>query len=800
MAINPHRMKPVELARLMNSTPLGEVVSQAAVYRQQNRAGLRIGDGKRIDLVRYVAWLFLEWLRVRTEETRATGLTYEERHRNYAAERSRRLSESVRDIGVLPPVENPERKESCRYDLAKFILTYAPEGKDPFSNDHIRVIRRIENAIFHGGRFVEAVYRGFGKSTISELTAAWAVLYGHKRFIPIIGANQTRASDNLDSIKGIFESDRLLADFPEVCYPIHALEGINQRSHGQLYRGNPTHIEWSADFLVFPMIEGSEAAGSVILACGITSSKVRGMKKRRGDGVQLRPDFVIVDDPQDEESAASPQQVTKRLNIIKKAIIRSAGHTTGMSVVMPCTVIQKDDLVDQLLDQRKNPAWQGERIPFVRRWAESRVSTDKSASNAGDNTGGTAPRPSRERLAGTAHADLWLGEYARLRNTYNADDPDDQIRARAEATAFYEAHRAEMDKGCLVSWEYCFARDEGEVSAIQHAYNALIDDGEEVFASEFQNDPLTPPEEEGQLTREEVLAKLNNLKRYEVATACEKLTAFIDVQGKCLYYVVCGWGADFTGYVVDYGVFPDQHKRYFSLREVTRTLQNAFPGTGQEGAWRAGFEALTGNLLGREWKRDDGSVLRISRCLIDANDGNAAQTVYDFCRQSSHAAIVMPSRGKGVTASSTPFCDYRKKPGDRVSEWNWRIPASKGRSAIRYILFDTNYWKSFIRSRWRVAKGDPGALSLYGKRPEPQRMFVEHMVSEYSVRTEGRGRVVDEWQMRPGHTENHLWDCLVGCAVGASEQGIVLQDFSTGRREQKRQKVRLSELQKTRRR
>jgi hypothetical protein len=74
------------------------------------------------------------------------------------------------------------------------------------------------------------------------------------RFIPIIGANQTRATDNVNSIKRIFESDLLLADFPEVCYPIRCLEGINQRSHGQLYQGKPTHIEWSADYhgLSFP--------------------------------------------------------------------------------------------------------------------------------------------------------------------------------------------------------------------------------------------------------------------------------------------------------------------------------------------------------------------------------------------------------------------------------------------------------------------------------------------------------------------------------------------------------------------
>jgi len=115
---------------------------------------------------------------------------------------------------------------------------------------------------------------------------------------------------------------------------------------------------------------------------------------------------------------------------------------------------------------------------------------------------------------------------------------------------------------------------------------------------------------------------------------------------------------------------------------------------------------------------------------------------------------------------------------------------------VRYILFDTNYWKSFVRSRWRTPKGDPGALTLFGKRPDSQAMFAEHMVSEYAVRTEGRGRVVDEWQMRPNRTENHFWDCLVGCAVAASEQGIVLESFSGGKRKRERRKVKLSEIQR----
>jgi hypothetical protein len=50
-------MRPSELCRLLNSTPLGEVINERQLHRHRSRAGLRIGDGRHVDLLRYVAWL-----------------------------------------------------------------------------------------------------------------------------------------------------------------------------------------------------------------------------------------------------------------------------------------------------------------------------------------------------------------------------------------------------------------------------------------------------------------------------------------------------------------------------------------------------------------------------------------------------------------------------------------------------------------------------------------------------------------------------------------------------------------------
>ena len=57
MAIDPRQLRPSELVRLLNSSPLGEVIGQRQLLRHRTRAGFRIGDGRRIDLFRYVAWL-----------------------------------------------------------------------------------------------------------------------------------------------------------------------------------------------------------------------------------------------------------------------------------------------------------------------------------------------------------------------------------------------------------------------------------------------------------------------------------------------------------------------------------------------------------------------------------------------------------------------------------------------------------------------------------------------------------------------------------------------------------------------
>lgn len=650
--------------------------------------------------------------------------------------RSRQEATAGRDIGALPDVADVARKENGARNFRFFCETYFSKAFHlPWSPDHLKVMAKIEQAVLQGGLFAMAMPRGSGKTTLAECACLWAVLYGHRQFVCLIGASEVHAAEMLESIKTEFDGNDLIAgDFPEVAYPIQCLEGIANRCAGQLFNGERTHISWTANEIVFPTIAGSQASAAIIKVAGITG-RIRGMKFKRADGQSVRPSLVILDDPQTDESARSLSQCASRERVLAGAILGLAGPGKKIAGVMPCTVIRPGDMADSILDREKHPDWNGERTKMIYSFP-----TDKK---------------------------LWE-KYAQIRA--------DGLRSGkgiAEATEFYHSSQEAMDAGAQVAWKERFNHD--EISAIQHAMNLKLQD-EAAFFAEYQNEPLPDKEMEdsGIMSADQIAQKLNGLPRGGVPLGCDHLTMFIDVQGKLLYWMVCAWQDNFTGNVVDYGAYPDPRRAYFTLRDATRSLQHLAPGTGQEAAIYAGLDALTKERLGCEYRRDGGAEMRISQCLIDANWGTSTDVVYQFCRQNDFAVQLLPSHGRFVGASSKPFGEYRPEVGCRTGQ-NWRIPVMIGKRAIRHVIYDTNFWKSFIHSRLSVPMGDKGCLSLFGRDPSAHRLLADHLTAEYRIKTSGRGRVVDEWKLRVGSPDNHWLDGLVGCAVAASIVGAKLQ-------------------------
>jgi len=158
---------------------------------------------------------------------------------------------------------------------------------------------------------------------------------------------------------------------------------------------------------------------------------------------------------------------------------------------------------------------------------------------------------------------------------------------------------------------------------------------------------------------------------------------FVDVQQKVLFWMLCAWEEDYTGYIIDYGTWPDQHRLYFTLRDLWATIGRSVQGAGLEGQIFAALEKLCAERLSRVYRREDGAEMRIDRCLIDTNRGQSTDVVYQFCRQSSFAGILLPSHAKYVGASSIPFSEYKRNRGDRVGLH--RYNTVRLHSAIRYI-------------------------------------------------------------------------------------------------------------------
>jgi hypothetical protein len=754
--INPSSMRPVEVARLVNSTELGFVLAQARIYRDFNRVGFRIAasnNQRNINLFKYIAWMYDQ---NHTHQDDVTARSYEER-RDAGRQRQAEQSLSGRDIGLLPEVGNPQRKADCERNFQLFCESYFTETFAlEWSEDHIKVIVKIETAVLSGGLFALALPRGMGKTSLAEVACLWAMLYGHREFVALIGATESAALEILDSIKTELEVNELLAeDFPEVCYPVAQLDGIANRCAGQLYQGVRTRITWTSNEIVLPTIKDSKASGIIVRVAGITG-RIRGMKYKRSDGRSVRPSLVIIDDPQTSESAGSLEQTRKRIRVLSGDILGLAGPGQKISGVMPCTIIRPGDMADTILDKQKHPDWNGEKTRMVYKFPDNMKLWDK-------------------------YADLRAGC---LREKGDFSD----------ATEFYRENRKTMDAGAIIAWDARYNHD--ELSALQHAMNLKLQD-EAAFWAEYQNEPM--PEdlnEDAIMSADEIATKLNGMRRGEISVGTAFLTMFIDVQKELLFYLVAAWEECFSGYVVDYGVYPEQNRRYFQLHDARPTLQDAAPGAGLEGIIYGGLEKLTDNLLSKEWARDDGAMMKIERCLIDANWGQTTDVVYQFCRQSRHSAVLLPSHGRYVGAASKPMSEYRKQPGDRVGH-NWMIPNVRGKRAVRHALFDANYWKSFIHARFAVAMGDKGCLSLYGRKSLIHQMLAEHLTSEYRVKTEGRGRKVDEWKLRPEASDNHWLDCMVGSAVAASMLGATLPGIGdSGKPVRSRKRIDLGSYQR----
>lgn len=749
-----------ECVRLLNSSPLGSVITTHKLRTYREAAGGRLGP-KRTQLVALIGWLYqrrLERFAPSTsdaDESDLDGLTGYEAHRERNRANQAAKSRSGRDIAPLMQVTADRRRRGrCRRNLKLFCTTYFPSlFKLKWSKAHLRIITAIESAVLDGGQFAVAMPRGSGKSTIAIAAVIWATVYGHRRFTLLVNATEKMAQRRMKTLKKLLTgrtSAVFAADFPEVTIPFSELEGRANRAAGQLINGVATEIEFGSDVLSFPIIPGSKCSGSKIAIAGLLG-EIRGHVEL-GDEDFIRPELVILDDPQTRESAHSAPMTAARVGTITGDIMELCGPDETMSLVMPCTVIQPNDVADQFLNPDLNPDWHSERVAAM--------------TSMPDDTA----------------LDLWQ-EYRELLI---------DAQRRKDWTAcnhFYRSRRKDMERGAAHYWPERKPKKYRGLTALQYTMEIYLL-RPKVFWAEHQQQPEgeTPPDFD-LLSAEDITLKQHAAPQGIVPRAASVLTAFVDVQKSLLYWSASSFQRDgFSGFITDYQAHPQQATRNFHYREARHTLDKLYRGrTGNELSpevvIRLGLFELLDQLRERVWVNEDSVRQNLDAIGVDCSWSPSTTApiigmVRDYNNERGANVHPMFGRDKPLTG--------KKKPGDRRGS-DWRERLNKDYS-LKYITHRPNRWKSFLHARFATDFGERGSLSLFADEDYRHETFAAHMRAEARTKKpvdtpDGTIEYVDIWNELPG-TDNHWLDTVVGCHVLAEYCGCKLWTASANAEEE----------------
>lgn len=166
-----------------------------------------------------------------------------------------------------------------------------------------------------------AAPRGHGKTTAGvEVAALWHAAYRVRRYIVIASDTYSQAVQRIATITAEVEANDQLRDaFPDL-RPARDAQG--------------NLIAWRDDELAFEN-------GVRIVGVGAGKS-IRGAKDREN-----RPDLLLLDDLEDEQSVATPEALDKRLRWITRTALALAGPMRGISALWVGTILSRSALLNQ---------------------------------------------------------------------------------------------------------------------------------------------------------------------------------------------------------------------------------------------------------------------------------------------------------------------------------------------------------------------------------------------------------------------------------------------------------------------
>src|SRR5262249_10285161 len=151
-----------------------------------------------------------------------------------------------------------------------------------------------------------------------------------------------------------------------------------------------------------------------------------------------------------------------------------------------------------------------------------------------------------------------------------------------------------------------------------------------------------------------------------------KLTAYIDVQDESLWYVIIAFTSDFTGYVIDYGVWPEQGARDVSKRRLKKKISEVYKDfKNKEARIRQALSDLCEKILKPDYLDAENRPHSIGMCFIDCADGDASIPLRSWIATSKYRRILRSAIGLGLKAADTPIGERDKKKEELRRGLNW---------------------------------------------------------------------------------------------------------------------------------
>jgi hypothetical protein len=579
-----------------------------------------------------------------------------------------------------------------------------------------QTIQAAERAMRQGASMAVAGPRGFGKTTMLGGVGLFGTLAGICTFPIVAGWTHTAAKTTLRGwLNELATNPRLAQDYPEICQPFRASIHAKRLRVLLWPEGNLT----GADVRI---VEGVIVLpGRRALASASIKGSIRGIRVKLDRG-WLRPDVLFLDDPQDKPTAETAKLVRQVIERIDKDLMSLSGPRRRITLMAAVTVIENDDVADQLLKRRDIVAIRcGQITKWPAKWDDP-TSPARKAWEAWN----------EERLIG-------LGEHD----------------GGKRAARYYRKHKKILTKGMAVSWPERYDEERGDPDALFSAMWDYYRLGHAAFMAERQNEPVKPETTTYDLSTDVVLGAIYpGRKAYEIPPEANVTIATTDLNYYGLHSGALAFQNDQTAAVAWYGVHDRKGKGI-----VPKNCPEAE-------AKKRMFEALA-NVAGAIAELPlvrDGERAQVDLWLIDVR--YMGDVVRRFIEGPGRRCGVRAVAYMGYSAEK-----YRPTPKNVIGKPREQSHMAQTAHSGRFIAANSDYWREVSQRAWFGTPGAPGSLSLFEGRHYAfaeqicRVKLVEKLIGQHGTRW--------NYNFAPGR---HDWaDNIHMAYVGAVWQGIGTQ-------------------------